>query len=56
MIILKGTTTSGVEYVIDDRYMAPRGSDVERSVMDEQRLAAYDILKKYAERHEEQSA
>ena len=56
MIVATGVTSNGVEYAIDDRYMAPRGSELERRIIEEQRRAAYEILKNAARRKEQESA
>ena len=56
MIVATGVTSKGVEYAIDDRYMAPPGSDLERRIIEEQRRAAYEILKKAVRRKEQESA
>ena len=56
MIVATGVTSNGVEYAIDDRYMAPPGSDLEHRIIEEQRRAAYEILKKAVRRKEQESA
>ena len=48
MIVATGATSKGVEYAIDDAYMAPRGSEDERMIIEEQRRIAHDILARWA--------
>ena len=42
--------SKGATVLIDDRYMAARGSVEERNVIEEQRRAAHEILVAYAAR------
>ena len=56
MIVATGVTSNGVEYAIDDRYMAPHGSELERRIIEEQRRAAYEILIKTATRRKEKES
>ena len=48
MIIATGVTSNGVEYAIDDSYMAQHDSEEERRIIDEQRRIAHDILAEWA--------
>ena len=44
MVIQEFTTGSGVRVRICDDYMAPKGSEQERRVIEEQRRVAHEIL------------
>ena len=50
MIVWQGKTPSGATVVIHDDYMAPRGSEQERRIIDEQHRVAHEILVSAAER------
>ena len=50
-IIAEGVTSNGTRYIIRDDCIAPRGSARERQIIEDQRRAAYDILKGWAECH-----
>ena len=50
MVIFRGVTSGGARYEINDEYMAKRGSDEERKVIEEQRMVAHKILVGYAQR------
>ena len=56
MIIATGMTSKGVEYAIDDTFMAPRESDEERRIIETQRRVAHDILIGWAKRHEKEKS
>lgn len=56
MIIYRGVTQNGCEYAIDDDCMAPRGSDEERRIIEEQQRIAYKILMNRANNNQEQIA
>ena len=51
-IVAEGVTSNGFRYFIHDDYMAARGSEEERRVIEMQRRAAHNILKGWAERHD----
>ena len=50
MVIKKYKTSSGATACIHDDYMAPRGSEQERRIIDEQRRVAHEILMSAAKR------
>lgn len=55
MVIFTGVTSRGVRYSIDDAYMAKPGTEQERRVIEDQRSAAYEILRRAAEREQAQA-
>lgn len=50
MIVWEGKSPSGATVTIHDDYMAPRGSEQERRIIEEQRRVAHEILVSAAER------
>lgn len=44
MIVCEYKTPSGATVCIHDDYMAPRGSEQEKRIIEEQRRAAHEIL------------
>lgn len=45
MIVYTGKAPNGATVMIDDSMCAKKGSDEERRIIEEQRLAAYNILR-----------
>lgn len=50
MIVWEGKTPGGATVVIHDDYMAPRGSEQERRIAEQQRRVAHEILASAARR------
>lgn len=50
MIVWQGKSPSGATVRIHDDYMAPKGSEQERRIIEEQCRVAYEILVSAAER------
>ena len=51
MIVFSGVTGSGIEYQIDDTYMAELGTQKAQKIIEEQQRIAYSILKRHMERN-----
>ena len=50
MIVFSGVTGSGIEYQIDDTYMAELGTQKAQKIIEEQQRIACDIVARHIER------
>ena len=56
MIVYVGKAPNGATVRIDDSMCAPKGSEAERRIIEDQRRCAYEILRAAAERQEREGA
>lgn len=56
MIVFSGVTSGGIEYQIDDAYMAELGTQKAQKIIEEQRRIACNIVARHIEQNTQRSS